>query len=59
MARATAEESYEDGYLTGTLRKEDDTIDVRYAMADAAKSGDFAAFKRGMEDALDGKPPTP
>jgi hypothetical protein len=52
---------YEDGYVVGETRKDDPTYDVRYDMADAARRGKtpFAEFKRGMNDALDGKPRSP
>ena len=51
--------AYEDGYLVGTIRRDDPSYDVRWDMADAAKRGEFAEFKRGLEDGFDGKEPTP
>jgi hypothetical protein len=49
---------YNQGYVVGLVRKDDDTVDVRWDFADAAKSGKpfFDEFKRGFDDAFDGKP---
>jgi hypothetical protein len=50
---------YEDGYQIGEIRREDPTYDVRYDMGEHAKRGTMAEFKRGLNDALDGKDATP
>jgi hypothetical protein len=50
---------YEDGYTIGTFRRDESTYDVRFDMAFHAKHGTLAEFKRGMNDALDGKDETP
>jgi len=42
---------YEEGLIVGRIRRKDQTYDVRYDMARAAKRGEqaFADFKRGLE----------
>jgi hypothetical protein len=52
-------DEYENGYSVGNLRRHDPSYDVRWDMADAAKRGGFAEFKRGLEDGFDGKPKNP
>lgn len=50
---------YEEGYQSGTMRREDPTYDCRWDLADAAKRNVFAEFKRGLADGIEGKDPTP
>jgi hypothetical protein len=51
--------AYEDGHQLGRLRRDDDTLDARWAFADATKTGTFDWFKRGFEDGFDGKEAQP
>jgi hypothetical protein len=51
--------AYDEGYRCGLYRRSSDTYDPRWDFADAAKAGTFKEFKRGFEDAFDGKEPMP
>lgn len=51
--------AYDDGYTLGLYRNANEGYDARWDFADAAKAGVFDDFKRGFEDALDGKVRTP
>jgi hypothetical protein len=53
------ESAYNEGYDLGQLRRRDAVVDVRYDLADAAKRGVFAEFKRGFDDGFDGKDKQP
>lgn len=46
---------YDQGYEVGVWRKDHDDYDVRWDFADAAKAGIFDEFKRGFNDAFDGR----
>ena len=51
--------AYAEGYELGKYRNANESYDVRWDFADAAKAGVFDEFRRGFEDALDGKEASP